>query len=706
MSTKTKKVRPEIQALRAVGVAVVMIAHYWPQLIPGGYVFLDAFFVASGFLITGILLREIDRSGKISAPAFWVRRARRILPAALVVLLFCSVATFLIVPLNLWSQFFGEIQASALYFENWLLAHEAVNYFAENSQPSPVQHYWTLSFEEQFYFAWPVLLLALIVVGKKFKKISTRKLILFSLIIITVVSFIYSVIETNNNQAAAYFSTPGRIWEITIGGILAFIATTASFPRLKSVLSWLGIITLFIVSFLYGPQTPYPGVYALIPVFAILAVIWAGVPSSKLSPGHWMKLKSVQWTGDASYSIYLWHWPLLILAPFLLDEELNNPVKIVLIILTIILSALSKRYIEDPLRSGPILDGVRPRKIFFLSAAAISVVLLSTLGALYVLKNNQNKTSLSNQSLVAQKPACLGAASRDPYRRCNNPLLSKLAIPNPSQINSDFLDSQIKGGSKVNCPTNKIFSFESVGNICQLGTKIAKEHYALVGDSHALHWQPAFAVVAKQEKWQVSAAGLEGCALSSYFNPFRGTSEAECSAWKKDIIKFLGQRPTIDTLFVAQRAPRYINQEEWERNVQGFIQEWRKLPPSIKKIIVLRDTPRGNSPSGNDDDPSGKKLNGQCIIEALDNKDNPGQKCALSRYLVLYPDPAVEAAKRFKQTDTKVLDFTPFFCGKSFCYPVVGGLLTILDASHISPDFSRTLAPYLLREFDQVQKNQ
>ena len=159
--------RPEIQALRAAAVLLVVVAHLWPSLLPGGYVGVDVFFAISGFLITSLLLREIDRTGQLSLSAFWARRARQILPAALVTLLFCAIATIVFVPLTYWQQFLNELRASTAYVQNWQLAESAVDYFAADNGPSPVQHFWSLSAEEQFYVVWPVLLLLAVGLTRK-----------------------------------------------------------------------------------------------------------------------------------------------------------------------------------------------------------------------------------------------------------------------------------------------------------------------------------------------------------------------------------------------------------------------------------------------------------------------------------------------------------------------------------------------------------
>ena len=316
--SKRRILRPEIQALRAIAVTTVVVFHYWPDLITGGYIGVDVFFAISGFLITGHLVREVDRSGHVSLPGFWARRARRILPAALLVLLFCTVATFLIVPLNLWDQFFREIQASTLYVENWNLAREAVDYLGAENRPSPVQHYWSLSVEEQFYIVWPVLILIAMMFVRKGSALLRRRSITTMLLLLTGASLAYSIWDTAINPAAAFFVTPTRVWEFGAGGLLALAATNTARPALRAAVSWLGIAMILVAAFAYNPQTPFPGIAAALPIAGTLAVIWAGSPDLRWSPLHWMKLRGTQWAGDVSYSIYLWHWPLLILAPFLL----------------------------------------------------------------------------------------------------------------------------------------------------------------------------------------------------------------------------------------------------------------------------------------------------------------------------------------------------------------------------------------------------
>src|SRR3954470_16690257 len=287
MKTVASQTRPEIQALRAIAVGIVVIYHFWPRLLPGGFVGVDVFFVISGFLITSQLLREVDRTGSISMAGFWARRARRILPPALFVLLFCAVATILFVPLNYWQQFFDELRASTTYGQNWHLAASAVNYFSADNPVSPVQHFWSLSAEEQFYVVWPLMILLVAGVTRIRPLRAGRRSIGLVIGALTLVSLAYGIYWTAADPAAAYFVTPTRAWEFGAGGILALFAAR---PRVDTkaiaALSWAGLVAIGLAAATYSDATAFPGVAALLPVLGAVAVIYAGSPLTRPSPAR------------------------------------------------------------------------------------------------------------------------------------------------------------------------------------------------------------------------------------------------------------------------------------------------------------------------------------------------------------------------------------------------------------------------------------
>ena len=687
---KAKRVlRPEIQALRAIAVATVVIFHYWPHLISGGYIGVDVFFAISGFLITGHLVREVDSSGRVSLPGFWARRARRILPAALLVLLFCAVATFLIVPLNLWDQFFREIQASTLYVENWNLAREAVDYLGAENRPSPVQHYWSLSVEEQFYIVWPVLILIAMLFVRNGSAALRRRSITTMLALLTAASLAYSIWHTANDPAAAFFVTPTRVWEFGAGGLLAILATSTARPAIRAAVSWVGVAMILVAAFAYSPDTPFPGAAAILPIAGTLAVIWAGSPELRWSPWHWMKLRGTQWLGNVSYSVYLWHWPLLILTPFLVLSGLTTPIKIGLLALTLLLAALSKRFVEDPVRSGPVLAGHRPRRSFAFVLVGTGTVLLATVGALAVLSARQEADTLATTKLFASQERCLGAAARDPENQpCINPKLRLAVSPTPLELKRDYAGAL----NAISCPANGGRHTGVIRN-CTFGVPPAqaKRFVAIIGDSHAGRWRKGMTIIAKQRKWSIVGTSLLGCPFSAVAYPRKGIDPVECAEWKKEVPVWLASKPKIDTVFVAQLSRRFTTKAQFEAEVAGFQEQWRRLPPTIKHIIVLRDNP--------------KALNGtlDCIERAINEKRPAGPACALPRkdVLTVFPDPAATAALRLHKPNIGVIDLTNFYCDKALCYPVVGGVLVTSDKSHLTPLFNSTLVPYALRALDR-----
>ena len=683
-------VRPEIQALRAIAVATVVVFHYWPELITGGYVGVDVFFAISGFLITAHLVREVDRTAKVSLPGFWARRARRILPAALLVLLFCAVATYFWVPLNLWEQFFGEIRASTLYVENWNLAAQAVDYLGAENRPSPVQHYWSLSVEEQFYIVWPVLILIAMTLARRGSELLRRQAIAAMLVLLTLASFIYSVLATANDPAAAFFITPTRVWEFGAGGILALAATTSARPAFRAAVSWLGVGAILLASFAFTAETPFPGAAALLPILGTVAVIWAGAPALRWAPLGWMKLRPVQWVGDNSYSIYLWHWPLLILAPFVLLNQLTTPIKLGLLALTLILAALTKRFVEDPLRSGPLLAGKRPRRTFIVAAAASAVVLLASFAAIAELNDRQEQDRRATARLLASGERCLGAAARDPDNQpCINPKLRLSVAPSPATARELVTPHD---GTEANRSPLCQGGLKIIGllELCSFGAPAnrAERQVVSIGDSHARRWRPGLNIVALESNWRVTSIVRRGCPLNNYLTG-SSTEIRSCRQWQRQLAAWLKANPTIDTLVIAQSTGTGRNPERFEARVRGYEERLRLLPSTIEEVIVLRDNPRV----------SGNTLD--CVEQAVEAGKAAGPACAIPRSVALKPDPLAVAAENLDQSNINVIDLTEFYCGPEVCLPVVGGVLIHSDRHHQTELWNRTLAPFVLRELDR-----
>jgi peptidoglycan/LPS O-acetylase OafA/YrhL len=379
---KPTTIRPEVQALRAVAVTAVVLHHGWPAVAPAGYMGVDVFFVVSGFLITGLLLREVERTGHLSLSGFYLRRARRILPAAMVVLVAVSLLTLALAPYRDWAAYFREIVASAFYVENWRLAIDSQLLAFSTLESTPVQHFWSLSVEEQFYLAWPLLvLLALLFVRWRGGRIGAVLAVVLGAT--TAASFVGSLALTAEDHNLAYFSTLGRAWEFGVGGLLALLMASPRFrasaaPSIRAAASWAGLALIVVPIVTFHDSDAFPGLWVLIPVAGTLAVIWAGMPEPRWSAAPLARLRPVQWVGDISYSLYLWHWPIFMFTPMLLGMPSPPWLMVLLVGLSLAVAAASKRWVEDPFRRRSGAIRAHPRVV--LAAFAVTLVGVAATG--------------------------------------------------------------------------------------------------------------------------------------------------------------------------------------------------------------------------------------------------------------------------------------------------------------------------------------
>lgn len=371
--------RPELQALRALAVVAVVLNHSWPGIAPGGYVGVDIFFVVSGFLITRHLVREHERTGTISLKSFYLRRARRLLPAATIVLMAVAVMTFLVVPMRDWQNYFSQIGASALYVQNWALLATT------NGADTAVRHFWSLSVEEQFYLAWPLLVLAGIAAASYVRR-APRGVLLAVLGTVAAASFVYSILTTPGDYQLAYFSTFSRAWEFAVGGLLALLpAAWRVTGRAADLLFWVGLALVMGSIVGFTDATAFPGALALIPVVGTLAIVFAANDAVPASARAITNLAPVQWTGDISYALYLWHWPVLVFAPLITGVPSESWFMVLLLGFAVMLSWGTTRFIENPVRRTPLQGAqFKTRRVVAMSgvvAGLALVVSLSVAGA-------------------------------------------------------------------------------------------------------------------------------------------------------------------------------------------------------------------------------------------------------------------------------------------------------------------------------------
>lgn len=670
--------RPEIQALRAIAVVSVVLYHLWPNRLSGGYVGVDVFFVISGFLIIGHLLRETEKTRRVDLLGFWARRVRRLLPASTLVLVVTAIATLIWVPQVQWVQYFHEFAASAASVQNWLLSASSIDYLGADDAASPVQHFWSLSVEEQFYIAWPLIVLGVLALPRRRRGISTARRVFFVLTGITAISLVLSVVITNTSPSTAYFDTTTRAWELGLGGILAFVTYGRHKPRrvLAASMSWAGLAMIAGALLFFTEATPFPGWTALLPVVGTMLVIAAGTPHIWWSPTHLARFPRVQWLGGISYSLYLWHWPILTIVPFALGHPLGFKSKLAVVVLSLVLATLTKRFVEDPARTMPVLTLRRPLVSVVAGVATAALVLgASTSVAAATTATITARADALQHSLSEQRP-CVGAlAVGDPD--CKDPNRPN-ALTEPGVARAD-----IGKGVAVEDPCKQGLTETGVMT-CRIGdTEQPTKRIALVGDSHAGQYLVPLDRYGKQHRIEFVTylksfcigLGIPGIEAQHNGRPAVVNS---CATWGASVQQDL-RTADVQAVVFTNYTPAYTTSDAPWRPVtaKDFESVWKPLQDAGKQVVALRDVPVSaevNVP--------------QCVAQHLDDADPCTTPLARAQ-LPADQDPMLQAAAT---SDVPVVDMTDLFCTGDTCHAVEGGLIVYFDRHHMTASFAETTA--------------
>lgn len=675
--------RPDVQGLRTVAVMAVVLYHLWPKRITGGFVGVDVFFVISGFLITGHMYRELMANSGLSLVKFWGRRIRRLLPAAFVVLLLSLAAVYLWVPATLWESTARQVGSSALYVQNWVLAADSVDYSALNADATVAQHYWSLSIEEQFYISWPLIMVALLwIVRRLARRVPTlsqspRATLIAGLTAIGGASLAYSIHETSVNPAAAYFLTPTRVWEFAAGALVALVFLDRQFSGpLATALAWTGLGGILVSALLYSSDTPFPGYTALLPVVGTALLLCCSGTTSTASPAWLLSRRSATFVGDISYAVYLWHWPLIIVVPYALQTDLNWELKLGILGLSILLSWLTKLFIEDPFRKGPWLRG----SVRAYSFAAIGMMVVT--GLCFGLTTLANAPAHVDPALAAS--SCYGPGALNPANSCGSVLGTD--APNPTAVEvSNENTNPLYRGCQASYGGSELVS-------CDLGVPAASARatVAMVGDSHATAWYPAMDVLAKKHGWHVVTYAKASCpvttALRVLSNEKNPENQSACHAWVLRLNDALKADHSISAIFTASYSSAYQFKSASGDPlkvpaVDGFTQMWAGWQAAGKKVVVFDDVPR---------------TNGQFIPTCLSKNPGNAMNCALPVSQALPPSMNItKAAKQAAKDGVIGVELRREFCDTKWCYPVIGSVIVYRDYSHISAEYSRALVPYV-----------
>lgn len=786
MAKSVKSWRLDIQGLRALAVLLVVFYHLRPDLVGGGYIGVDVFFVISGFLITSHMLREVLTSGTIKLREFWGRRIRRLLPAAFSVLLVCIGLTYFLLPKTSQMQNFTEIIAATFYFLNWNLAFNSVDYLAKDNQPSIVQHYWSLSVEEQFYIICPLLILLVVWLARRlFRRVNDRSVsqrsdsyaprfsnssatqlreqtiqsrltrreiriqqlivsravaLLFALII--AISLTYSVYITARSSAA-YFVTTTRAWEFASGGLVAVFVgnnqvdalfgsrqkmlkqmdkTPVSNTIKGAILSWVAWLILLGAGFNYGYlNSAFPGWVAAIPVGATAFILWFGDVNLPYFPQKLTHWRPFQLVGDVSYSLYLWHWPVVILFREYTGRLPNWLEMFLLLVLMLALAILSKFYIEDPIcRAQGMIR--RKRITFGLLAAAMAGLLVICYWPLQVInaERQAQQVLLGKQLKNSQKigaaasKSCFGAQAV--ANKCTNPYqvtsnlnpavtmansLEKWPIPPACAVSLDpagwqIFDCQwpaLTAEAEHSMPSASALPSTHLAQTQQASGKIA-----VVGDSHARALLPALSQVAEQNRWPLELHAYMAC-LPFQKNTEQAPNERErfCSQHNIDVFSALTADPQVKTVVIVARLD---GRAGYEPVASDYITQLRRAG---KQVLWVQQAP-GMAAAKREAGKIAEKP-GVCVEKALAARQ-PGEAllvdpCAWPRpakFLASYVSSAQKAG-------AKIFDLTNLTCQGGKCHQVIGGTLVYADDNHLSYEFALSLAPLLADELASLAEN-
>lgn len=588
--------------MRALAVLSVIADHlfHWPN---GGFIGVDVFFVISGFLITGLLLREYERTGHISFADFYRRRVKRILPASLLVLMVTLGVSFMMFSQSRFTAVAWDTVWAFFFAANWRFASVGTDYFQAGGPTSPIQHFWSLAVEEQFYFVWPWAMLLIFVLFARFKKNGSARIAVGALLaVLCVASFVWAVQETAFAPTLAYFSTLSRAWELGIGALIAVAAPTLTrLPAaLRPVLAWIGLAGIVTSLFVISSASAFPAPAAALPVLATALVILAGTGGQVA--GLWpLTNPAARYVGDISYSLYLWHFPVIILAGSVLD--LADPTMLAIVLgLVLMLSSYSYHLIEDPIRKGNLLwpnkkanRNKEPLGTGYVLTALSLLAVVSLCLAFAALAPSTAAGPM--QARPAANLAVPAAAEEPKYGPVVTGLQTELkrALASPEwPALAPSIDDSVQNERyqpKVwECGSVEPPSVEE----CTWGNPDASHTAVLVGDSISLKWVAPLMAIYGQGDWKLRVLARFGCPYTDTEKTFTDGLSQTCQDRKSSAVdRINSDRPDLvfvantSVLPVSKNSGKTMTASEWHDGLASFLGKFA----ASSKVVVLSAPP-------------------------------------------------------------------------------------------------------------------
>ncbi|MBL7495608.1 acyltransferase [Frankia sp. CNm7] len=662
-----RRFRPDIQGLRAIAIVTVAFYHAEVPFLTGGYIGVDVFFVISGFLITRQLHAEAVATGRVSLARFYAARFRRLLPPAALVVA-CSVAVaHYVLPYQQMKSLMTDVGYAAFYGVNYHFAYEGVQYQNASDPPSPVQHFWSLAVEEQFYAVWPVLILLCCLLGRRRPR---YRLVVTAIAAITVATLAYSVAISADQAPLAYFSLQTRAWELGAGALVALTADRwARLPaRLCRILAWSGLGAILAAAVLYDEHTVYPGVAAVVPVAGAALLIGAGVLRHGRTPETFLlERPSMQYAGKVSYAWYLWHWPMLILLPAWVGRPLGVWEQVEIVCLAFWFAVLTY-FLEDAARraSWSTFGWIRAGAALSAFVALCSVAGTLTLPSLETSGVARSALALNTPDVTAVQAALTRSIQIERLPRNLTPALADAPTDMPPGMGScgfaDLHQTEIR--------------------LCDAGDLTAERVAVVLGDSHAHQWMTALDQEAKRTGWKLVEITKGACPIADvqFFQNDLKREYRECDVFRRWAAAEVARlQPDLVIASQSNIAPwDNITDEEWaRRSVAALV----TLAGSTASVAYIGDTPTFLA------DPI------TCLQRNLDE----AQRCLVPRTEAFgrFPDRYFVIADAMRRAGIGYVDTLPFFCTPRLCPAAVDNMTVYRDQGHITDTYATWLAPML-----------
>lgn len=644
--------RGDIEGLRAVAILLVVAAHAHLAHLAGGFVGVDAFFVLSGYLITGLLVQEIDSNGRLDFSMFYARRLRRLLPGLLLMLLGASVLGRLLLAPDQQMDQAGAAASAALWLSNFVFAFGNLDYFGASADTNLFLHTWSLGVEEQFYLVWPLLLvLAAGAWGVNGNRRRPVRVVLVMSVVLAL-SLALSSFWLRQYPLFAFYMMPARAWQFALGAIVflyfgspssracASRGISTTYATALRTGGWIGLAAIIAAAVIINGNTPYPSAWALCPTLGTAAVLASGAHSPSTAVGRLLSVGPLQAIGRVSYAWYLWHWPVLLLGATILD--MHSPLnRLALAGISLVVAAISYHGLEKPIRVNASLL-TRPVRAI---AAAVALMILGNALAL----------------------------------RWHNAARDRMASPEQQRYEQARADIPV-----IYFQGCDDWYFSDVVKLCAYGAADAPHTAMAIGDSVALQWFPAYEQVFAKSGWRLLVATKSSCPMvdAPIYYPRIGREFSECDRWRKALLAQIATLKPDVVIF----GSTYTSAPARTQLIAGTARILKALAPASGHVYIMRSTPVLPFDGPSCLEPRSWLYRMLSPTAACVSSTRNARSDAVFRWLG-------EAAHGF--ANVSLVDMTDAICPNGTCSALRNGTITFRDSQHLTATFARTLAPAL-----------